>query len=133
MTLGEHDLTHQTARAIIELLNPMTRTHASALAPCKGNQGVEVMRICRAQCRYICLAGFVRINEIGTARLKDVVGWRCAVEVPANTTNTRNHIWVIKIEAIHHLYMIGKLTPEMGLERIFPRESGLKLANFSYS
>jgi hypothetical protein len=29
--LGEHDLTHQTARAMIELLNPVTRTHASVL------------------------------------------------------------------------------------------------------
>jgi len=29
--LGEHDLTRQTARAIIELINPVTRTHASAL------------------------------------------------------------------------------------------------------
>jgi hypothetical protein len=29
--LGEHDLTHQTARAIIERINPVTRAHASAL------------------------------------------------------------------------------------------------------
>ena len=65
--LGEHDPTHQTTRAIIERINPVTRTHASALAPRKGNQGVEVMRICRAQCRDIGLACFIRINEIGTA------------------------------------------------------------------
>jgi hypothetical protein len=29
--LGEHELTHQTARAIIERINPVTRTHAYAL------------------------------------------------------------------------------------------------------
>jgi hypothetical protein len=62
--LGEHDLTHQTARAVIERFNPVTRTHASALAPRKGNQGVKVMRIGCAQCRYIGLACFIRINEI---------------------------------------------------------------------
>jgi len=36
--LGEHDLTHQTARVIIERINPVTRKHASALAPRKANQ-----------------------------------------------------------------------------------------------
>jgi hypothetical protein len=71
--LGEHDLTHQTARAMIERINSVTRAHASALAPRKGNQSVEVMRICRAQCRHICLAGFVRINEISTT-LADFFG-----------------------------------------------------------
>jgi hypothetical protein len=29
--LGEHDLTHQTARAMIEPINRVTRTHSSAL------------------------------------------------------------------------------------------------------
>jgi hypothetical protein len=29
--LGEHDLPLQTARAVIERINPVTRTHASAL------------------------------------------------------------------------------------------------------
>ncbi len=62
--LGEHDLTHRTARAIIERINPVTRTHESALAPRKGNQWFKVMRICSAQCHYIGLAGFVRINEV---------------------------------------------------------------------
>lgn len=82
------------------------------------------MRICRAQCRDIGFSGFVRINEIGTAPRKDVVGWRCAVEVPANTTNTRNHIWVIKIEAIHHLFVIGKLTPKRGRKGFSPENRG---------
>jgi hypothetical protein len=62
--LGEHDLTRQTARAMIKRINSVTRTHATALAPHKGNQGVEVMCICRAQCRDISFAGFVRINEV---------------------------------------------------------------------
>lgn len=62
--LGEHDLTRQTARAIIERINPVTRAYAYALAPRKGNQGVEVIRICRAQCGNLGFAGFVRINEV---------------------------------------------------------------------
>jgi hypothetical protein len=62
--LGEHDLTHQTARAIIEPINPVTRTHASALAPCNGNQGVEVVVVGCAQCRDTGLAGFIQINEV---------------------------------------------------------------------
>ena len=74
MILGEYDLTHQTARAIIERINPVTRAHASALAPRKDNQGVELMPICRAQCRDIGFAGFVRINEVGTARLHKLAG-----------------------------------------------------------
>ncbi len=63
--LGEHDLTHQAARAMIELINPVTRTHASALAPRKGNQRFKVMRFTHAQCRDIGLPCFVRINEKG--------------------------------------------------------------------
>jgi hypothetical protein len=79
--LGEHDLTHQTARAMIERINPVTRTHASALAPRKGNQRFKVMRICRAQCRHICLAGFIRINEIDTEPKRGVVSWCCEVDI----------------------------------------------------
>jgi hypothetical protein len=56
-------LTQQTVRAMIELINPVTRIHASASTPRKGNQGVEVMRIGCAQCRDIGLVRFVRINE----------------------------------------------------------------------
>jgi len=62
--LGEHDLTRQTARAMIERINLVTRTRASALAPRKGNQGVEVMRITRAHCHDMGFGGLVRINEV---------------------------------------------------------------------
>jgi hypothetical protein len=55
--------------------------HASALAPRKGNQGVEVMRICRAQCRDVSFAGLVRINQIGTEPKRGVVGWCCEVDI----------------------------------------------------
>jgi hypothetical protein len=41
VSLGEHDLTHETARAKIERINPVTCNHASALAPRKGNQGFK--------------------------------------------------------------------------------------------
>ena len=94
------------------------------------------MRICRAHCRNIGFAGFVWINEIGTALRK--AGWTFSADVAENETANlrklhRHHIWVIKIEAIHHLYVIGKLTPKRGWSGFSLKDRGLKLANFPYS
>ena len=61
--IGEYDLTHKTARAMIECLNRVTGAHASALAPRKGNQGFKVVTIGRASSVHIGTAGFVWIKE----------------------------------------------------------------------